>query len=196
MAHPAEAAAETLIAGLRRRRADMALPADGEVFLPGLWGSFDDAEGALSGRCVAGDGALLRVSIAVERPGRWCTLSMDLGATALPEGAIIGLVADLQSSRPSHVGLQLRAIHGPEIHDIAFDEGFTLAPEGGAQVALLEVAPGSVLSAPDQRLVVVMDLPQTALEIVIRDMRLFVLPAADAAPPELPGPPSEAAAPA
>ncbi len=176
MAHPAETATDTLIARLRGHAGEMPLPVDDEVFLPGLWGSFDAEQGALSGRLQAGDGALLRVSIAAERPGRWCTLSMNLGWTALPEGAVIGLVADLRSSRPTTITLHLRAIHGTERRDVAFDEGFALTPEGGAQVALLEVPPGSVLSAPDQRLTVVMDLPQTDIDIVFRDMRLFVLP--------------------
>lgn len=178
--HPIETFAETLIARLRRLQGQIPLPANGQVFLEGLWGSFDAEQAVLSGSYEAGDGALLKLAITAEKPGRWCTLALMLGEGTLDEGDVVGLVADLRSSRPASLTLCLRSMLGGSNRDVVFDDGFVLTPEGGAQVALLRVPQGSVLCAPDQRLVLLLELPQTDLEIVIQDLRLFVVPALDA----------------
>lgn len=182
MSHPVEVAAEALIARLRQHREEIPMPSDGEVFLPGLWGSFDAQEGALSGRLRAGEGALLRVALSVERTPRWCTLALALGDQGLAEGCVIGLVADLRANRTGHVELMLRSVSGGQNRDVRFDDGLELSPEGGPQAALLAVPPGSVLSEPNQRLRLLLGLPRSDIEFEIRDMRLFVLPASGAGP--------------
>lgn len=175
MRHPIETAVETILAGLRAMQGTQPLPGNGEVFLPGLWSSYDSDEGAISGSYRAGDGAMLRVSLAVERPGRWCTLALSLGDEGLPEGAVISLVADLRSSRPVAVTLVLRSVLDGDNGDVAFEDQLEAGPQGGAQVALLTVAPGSVLCAQAQRRLLILELPQVDVEMEIRDMRLFVL---------------------
>lgn len=175
MRHPIETTVETMLAQLRQMQGTQLLPGNGEVFLPGLWSSYDSDGGVVSGSYQAGDGAVLRVSLAVERPGRWCTLSLSLGQEALPEGAVLSLVADLRASRPVTITLMLRSVIDDHNSDVVLDDRFEAGPQGGVQVALLAVPPGSVLCAPAQRRLLILDLPQLDMEMEIRDMRLFVL---------------------
>lgn len=180
MSHPVESTAEALIARLRQQSGEIPMPGNGQVFLPGLWGGFDTAEGELSGHLRAGEGALLRLSFSVQRPPRWCAVALALGDAGLAEGSVIGLVADLRADRPAHLDLVLRSVEEGRNRDIRFDDGFELSPEGGAQAALLAVPPGSTLTRPGQPLQLLLELPKTDIDIEIRDMRLFVLTAAEA----------------
>ena len=193
MRHPIEATVDALIADLRAVRDETPLPANGPVFLPGLWGSHDTEEGAFEGRYIAGDGALLRLALSIRTPGRWCSLALALGPAPLEEGAIVMLVADLQASMPVMVTLDLRSVVEGAHRDLAFDDRLEPTPEGGVQVAMLTVPGGSVLTEPADQRLLLLGLPQTDVEITLRDLRLFVLPAAAAAtpPPPVEMPPQE-----
>jgi hypothetical protein len=182
MSHPVEAAAETLIAALRAHSGSAELASDGPVLLPGLWSSHDAQQGALAGRCVAGAGALLRLELAVTRPGRWCTLSLALGDAALEEDAVVGVVAEVRAQAPCEIGLGLRSLTRDGPRDTGFEDRLPAGPESRAQVGLLTVPPASPLSDPARRRLLLLHLPQQSGWLEIRDLRLFVQPAAQPEP--------------
>lgn len=183
MIHPVETAAETLVGRLRQTVGNTSLAADGQILMPGLWSSYDTAQGAISGRYEAGGDGLLRLSLKVERPGRWCTLSFLLGEGPLAEGDVLGVVADLAGSVPAQIGLTLRTVRGKVQHELAFDDALALVPGGSVQTALLMIPPTGVPADAAGRRLLMLKLPQTDIEIALRDLRIFVLPAADAQTP-------------
>lgn len=189
MTHPIESASDALIARLRQTAESADLVADGQVLLPGMWSSFDAARAEIAGRITAGDAALLRIALAVPRPGRWCTLALALDATPLAEGDVLGVVADLAASAPAEIALELRSLRGRRRHEVVFDDRLALTPEGTVATALLTVPPGGLPGEPASRRLLVLKLPQIDIDIVLRDLRLFVLPAAipGAAPETAPG---------
>lgn len=182
MSHPVEAAAEALIAALRAHSGSAELAADGPLLLPGLWSCHDTERGRIAGRAIAGAGPLLRLEFEVTRPGRWCTLSLAFGDAPLEEATVIGIVAELCASAPCEIGLGIRSVTADGPRDTAFADRLAAGPEARAQVALLTVPPASPLSDRARRRLLLLHLPQQSGWLEIRDLRLFVQPAAQPAP--------------
>ena len=189
MSHPVEQTADTALAALRRLQSSGPLASEADI-VPGLRLSFDTERGAIEAAHAAGPGPLLRLTLAVERPGRWLTLNLSLGGGVLAEGDVIGVVADLVASAPAEIGLSIRSGRGKRFRDTAFTDRFAVGPDGGVQVALHTVVAGTPLADPASWRSLMLRLPPQSLDLEIRDMRIFVVPTGTAAG----APPAEAVA--
>ena len=174
MLHPIETTVSSLVSSLRSMTAQQPLPANGEVFIDGLLSHYDSNTADIHGRCRVGENTLFELSLIVQRPGRWCTLSLRLGSESLPEASVIGVVADIAASCPVQIELTLRSfVDGTRI-DVPFEDQINTGPEGGVQVALLTATEGSVLCREAVNKMLVLHLPQITFDLVLRDLRVFV----------------------
>lgn len=176
MSHPVEQTADAAISALRTLEGSGPLASEADI-VPGCRLSFDTERGAIEAFHAAGAGNLLRLSLKVDKPGRWRSLNISLGGGALKEGDVIGVVADLAASEAAEISLSIRAGRGKRFRDTAFDDRIAVGPDGGVHVALHTVAAGTPLADPASWRSLMLRLPPQSLELELRDLRFFVIPA-------------------
>ena len=182
MSHPVEQTAEAAISALRTLEGSGPLASETDI-VPGCRLSFDTERGAMEASNAAGAGGLLRLSLKVEKPGRWRSLNISLGGAALQEGDVIGVVADMAASEAAEIGLSIRAGRGKRFRDTPFDDRIAVGPAGGVHVALHTVAAGTPLADPASWRTLMLRLPPQNLDLEIRDLRIFVVPVSAPAAP-------------
>ena len=180
--HPVEQTAEAALSSLRQIDSSGPLSSEAEI-VPGVRVSFDTERGRIEASHATGTGALLRLSLKVEQPGRWRSLNISLRGGVLQEGDIIGVVADLMASEAAEISLSVRAGRGKHFRDTPFDDRFAVGPGGGVHVALQTVTAGTSLTDRASWRSLMMRLPPQSLDLELRDMRIFVVPAGTVAVP-------------
>lgn len=183
MTHPAETAFVRCLAGLRAApkpiRAEPGKPVAPQVYLS--W----DAEQAQVALDVADDpGTLLTMSAEITGTPRWITLSIALGTAEFVVGEVLGLAVRAEGALV--LAPFLRSRRGETMQDTGFGESLSLGMGAQPGVLLHKLTGGDPMVGPAQFHTLILPLPKHSFRLRLLDLRLFVLPAALGAEPDLP----------
>ena len=183
MTHPAELSVMRCLAALRA----LAKPAraePGKPFVPqvSFWWDAEQAQVALN---VTDDpGALLAMSAEITGSPRWISLSIALGKAEFVLGDVLGLA--MRAEGALVLAPFIRSRLGETTQDTGFGESLTFGPEARAGVLLHKLTGGDPMVGQAQFHTLILPLPKHSFRLRLLDLRLFVLPAALGAEPDLP----------
>jgi hypothetical protein len=143
----------------------------------GVYFSWDEAQAKID--ISAGDdaAAMLAVDVAVEGAPRWFSLNLELGQGVLTEGDTLGIVVEGQAGAEVDLPLFIRSGGPGKTHDTRFPDPLALGPETRLSVALLTLEEGNESCGEPLFHTLVIGLPAKSGTLVLRDMRVFRVPA-------------------
>lgn len=183
MTHPAEQAAARCLAQLRAAPRPIR-PEPGKPIVPQVYLSWDSAQAQVA-LDVAGDpAALLSLSAEITGTPRWMTLSIALGNFEFLAGEVLGLA--LQATGDLGLAPFVRSRLGQTTQDTGFGESLPAGTDARPAVLLRKLTGGDPMVGPAQFHTLILPLPRHSFRLRLVDLRLFVLPAALGAEPDLP----------
>ncbi len=152
----------------------------GDKLHPDIYLSWDDVQGRVTGTAASTPGMVLRLSAQVEGMPRWWGLNLVLGAARLAPGSVLGIAADLEGPEGATLAPFIRSGRGNEALDTPLAEPLAMAGSRRVVTLLHDVDQGQPLAAtgPDDDAwhTLVLPLPDGRFELVLHDLRLFVIP--------------------
>ena len=184
MTHPVELHVSQILQSLRPDRFSEPLVQDVHV-VPDVFFGWDETGGSVTGTVSSEPGALLTIETQVSGTPSWVSLNIALGEDNFTEGEVLGLVIEAEGPEDQAFSFFLRSARAqgaPADTEIAD----RLVTTGAVNVTTLLHridAQDGVAWQPGFHMLV-MRLPAHDTRLVIRDMRLFVVPAARGLRPE------------
>ncbi|MCL4186297.1 MAG: hypothetical protein KJZ85_01720 [Rhodobacteraceae bacterium] len=135
-----------------------------------------DPEGQTEAEAIAAPGALMGLRLRAIVPGRWAGLHIVLGPLDLTDRHVIGVVLRTRAPAVTTLRIALRSGREGGFDDCDFPKRLVAFGEDSTHVDLLQTArhPDTLpLQAPWRELVLF--LPPAGCELVIQDLRLFVV---------------------
>lgn len=129
-----------------RASADI-LPLSGRTELSrGVWFSLDTEGADVQASCDLSGPGLLTLAVTAPRPGRWCTLNIDLGPGDLSLHRAVGFAIRLRAPRSTTLRPCLRSFRGGGFQDIDFPVTVTAFAEDSTHTDVLWTAPNPGLT--------------------------------------------------
>jgi hypothetical protein len=105
----------------RVRAAGVSLPLGARTELArGVWFSLDTEGAEFQAQCDLSGPGLMTVEMSATRPGRWCTLNIDLGPEDLSLRRVLGLAIRLRAPSTTTLRASLRSFRAGAFQDIDF----------------------------------------------------------------------------
>lgn len=183
MTHPAELAASRCLAALRAAPRPLR-PLSGKPVVPQVYFSWDSDQAQVALQLDDDAEALLSLTADITGTPRWNTLSIALGNTEFAEGEVLGLA--LRAEGAGTLTPLIRSRRGETMQDTGFGESLTPSAGPRPGVLLRRLSGGDPMVGPPQYHTLILPLPRESFRLRLVDLRLFVLPAALGAEPDLP----------
>lgn len=147
-------------------------------FVPDVYFSWDSDHGktALSFKSVPGQ--LGTIWARVSGGPEWLSLNLSLGECTFAKGDVIGLVTELEGCDTQRFAPFIRTMRDGEIEDTFLQEGFTGSEDRAVQTALHTLEGYDPMIGRTGFHTLVIPLPRKDFQLQLRDLRLFVIPAA------------------
>ncbi len=146
--------------------------------VPGLYFSWSTAEGVTSLDLSADKGLLFRAQAHVAKPPQWFSFNVTLGKAAFAPGDVLGVVADLEGCEGDSLPLVVRSARDGETRGTLLQDRLSGSGDRAVQTALHTVDGGDFLAGAPAFHTLAMQLPKHDFTLALRDLRLFVIPAA------------------
>ena len=183
MTHPAELSAMRCLAALRA--APKPVRAEpGKAFVPQVYFSWDAEQAQVALNVTDDPGSLLSMAAEITGTPRWITLSIALGSGEFALGEVLGLA--IRAEGELVLAPFMRSRRGETLQDTGFGEGLTLGTQAKTGVLLHKLTGGDPMVGQAQFHTLILPLPKQSFHLRLLDLRLFVLPAALGAEPDLP----------
>lgn len=183
MTHPAERAAARCLADLRAAPRPIR-PESGKPVVPQVYFSWDAEQAQVTLDLTEDHSALAAISASITGVPRWINLCLALGNTEFAAGDVLGLATRAEGARVATPVVRSR--HGQTMQDTDLGESLALVAEGRPQVLLRQLTSGDPMVGLAQYHTLILPLPRESFDLRLLDLRLFVLPAASGAAPDLP----------
>lgn len=183
MTHPAERAAARCLADLRAAPRPIR-PESGKPVVPQVYFSWDAEQAQVTLDLTEDHSALAAISASITGVPRWINLSIALGVAEFVEGDVLGLA--LRADGIMGLSPLIRSRVGPAMQDTGIGETLTQDPDLRPRVLLRHLTKGDPTVGPPQYHTLILPLPKESFRLRLIDLRLFVLPAALGASPDLP----------
>lgn len=177
MSHPCETFANGVLEALRALEAAGQAESDMRI-AEGFHPSWSADEGEVTFGFEARADNLVRLDVKVATPPRWLTQNIDLGVGAFEAGDVFGIVAEIAGDAGHGLEMFIRSDVEAGTVDTELDEPLPVPTGRGVVSALHTVRAGDPILSASRFHMLGLRLPMRDLQLDIRDMRIFVVPAA------------------
>jgi hypothetical protein len=183
MIHPAETAAASCVAALRAAPRPIR-PDSGKEIVPKVYFSWDNEQTQVALDIADDPAALLDMKAEIVGNPRWMNLSIALGPAEFALGDVIGL-AVLAEGEVALTPL-LRSREGNAVQDTGLGGSLTFGPGSRPGVLLHKLTGADPAVGAARFHTLILPLPKQSFYLRLLDLRLFVVPVAADAEPDLP----------
>ncbi len=177
MTHPIEFASSRVIGDLRLDHEQQY--EDGTLRLTdGAYFSWEATKGKVHLDVVPELGALMHLSAKIEQAPDWLTFNIDLGEDTLVAGDVLGVVIEYQGFAGDDMELFLRSSRGGVLGDTILRDRLPGSETRTTQVLLHTLQPYDPATGETGYHTLIFPLPKRDFTFELRDLRLFVVPAA------------------
>lgn len=147
---------------------------DGHHLVPGVFFSLDP-EQKNSVEVESRPGTLLKLRLNIDKPARWLSFNMGLGAADFAECRIVGIACRMDAPTPASFRICLRSGVEGGHSDVFFAKTVVATPDTGVHLDVLQIAshPGVPVQSPWRELILFFQ--SESCEINLRDFRMFVI---------------------
>jgi len=146
----------------------------GERIVPGVWIDLDTQQGAAETHFETGATALLHLRLKPSKPGRWCTLNIDLGNRDLGDAAMLGLAVRSRAPQSTTARVAVRSFLPGGGHSDSFLADYLVSfSEESTHCDVLWLARQPELLARAEWRTLIVFLDPEGFDIQFLDMRLF-----------------------
>lgn len=145
----------------------------GARLVPGLWFDLDPEAGGVEARYAASGDALLSLRCSVERPGRWFTLNVDLGAGDLAQYRLVGFAARSRAPRSLTLRACLRSFRSGRFEDTFFPQYLVSFAEDSSHSDVLWLADHPALGQPADWRTLILFFDSAGFEFTLTDLCVF-----------------------
>lgn len=176
MKHSCETFANGVLEALGAYQGTGALENNARI-VPGLYPSWDTANGTVTLNHEAGPENLCRLEAKVAGQPEWLTLNLDLGDGSFEAGAVIGIVADVAGGSDLSLQMFIRTSAEQGGVDTGLTERLPVSASRRVVTVLHTVGADDGVAATDRFHTLAIRLPRHDFRLEIHDMHFFILPA-------------------
>ena len=177
MTHPIELSAARTVQSLRLNNYPKSNKSD-VTLADGVYFSWDASGGDVTLDVWPEKGLLFGAKAKVRRKPGWLSFNLSLREGSFEAGDILGLVLDFEGCAGEHLPLFIRSARAGEMKDTYLQQPLQGQSSRAVQTFLHTVQGASDLCGTSAFHTLVVCLPMRDFSFVLRDLRLFVLPAA------------------
>lgn len=120
-------------------------------------------------------GQLMKIGLAVERPGRWLTLNIGMGPAEFSHSTLVGFACKSRGAKPVSLRVSLRSGIEGSHSDAFFSKTVMTFPETSVHLDVLELAANPDIPAKAIWREIVIFFESETQEIDLQDFRLIVI---------------------
>lgn len=147
--------------------------------VPDIYFSWDDKEGEVDMTLKSLSGYMGEIWCKVSKTPRWLSLNLSLGKCNFAAGDVLGLVVELENCPDQNFPAFIRSTREDDtLSDTYLDEILKGSSDRAVRTLLHKVSPQSSLVGAEAHHTLIVPLPCKDFHMSLRDIRLFVIPAA------------------
>lgn len=179
MTHFAELFTASAISILRSSDFSQSLENNTPV-VPDIYFSWDDEEGNVDVTLKSLNGYMGEIWGKVSGAPRWLSLNLSLGTCSFTAGDVLGLVVELEGCPDQNFPAFIRSDRAGAHSDTYLDEILKGSEDRAVRTLLHKISPHSGMIGAEAFHTLIVPLPLKDFRMNLRDIRLFVIPAARA----------------
>lgn len=147
--------------------------------VPDIYFSWDNEEGEVDVTLKSINGYLGEIWCKVSGAPRWLSLNLSLGACSFTAGDVLGLVIELENCPDQSFPAFIRSTREDDVlGDTYLDDILKGSRDRAVRTLLHKVSPHSNMVGEEAFHTLIIPLPRKDFHMNLRDIRLFVIPAA------------------
>lgn len=161
------------------RNLELRQPVENNVRLaPEIYFSWDDKRGKVALEMKSSAGHLADIWAKVSGDPRYVSFNISLGECSFNAGDVLGLIVDFEGCAGQTLPLMIRSALNGAMADTPFLDPLVGSEDRAVHTLLHAIRPQEALTGPAKHHTLIFQLPHKDFWLDIRDLRLFVIPAA------------------
>ncbi len=161
------------------RNLKLAQSVENEVHVaPDIYFSWDSSQGTVEIALKSYPGHLADLWAKVTGMPSWLSFNLSLGNCAFKSGDVLGLIVELEGCEGHTFPIIVRSTQDGELSDTTLQDSLKGSEDRAVRTLLHTIAPHEALTGPKRYHTLIIPLPCRDFELDIRDVRLFIIPAA------------------
>lgn len=146
--------------------------------VPDISFSWDNDDGEVAISLKSNTGYLGELWGKVSGAPRWVSLNLSLGRCSFQAGDVLGIVVELEGCQDQSFPAFIRSTRGDGFSDTYLDDILTGSEDRAVRTLLHKVSTYTEMAGAETHHTLIIPLPRKDFRLYLRDMRLFVIPAA------------------